>query len=144
MYTKKTYGALVSQSYLEGITLPYNIPDVSALNFLLLIDMTSTYRGLVPNRTNSVSTKGVTPKPKIIDKDVFDSNYWDTNQITALVMPWIPFFSNCDGFDSHIIMYEAFEYHPNCTLPATSNIEIVNPIPSRGLDPTADNCHIEI
>ena len=103
------------------------MPDVSDTDFLLVIDMTSTH-------------PDVTTKPKLIDKDVHDSNYWDTNLISALVMPWIPFFSNCDGFDSHIILYEAFEYHPNCTLPLTYDIEIVNPIPSRGLDPVADSC----
>lgn len=57
-------------------------------------------------------------------------------------MSWIPFFSNCDGYDSRIILYDSFEYNPNCSLPSYDEIRIVNPIPSNGLNPVADRCNL--
>jgi hypothetical protein len=59
-------------------------------------------------------------------------------------MPWLPFFSNCDGFDSRIIIYDAFEYAKNCTLEDYDKIRIVNPLPLNGLYPTADSCTLDI
>lgn len=59
-------------------------------------------------------------------------------------MPWVPFFSNCDGHDSRIIPFDAFEYAPYCELPAHDDIRIVNPIPSTGLDPIADKCNYTV
>jgi len=75
---------------------------------------------------------------------VYDTNFWESKQISAVVMPWIPFFSNCDGYDSRIVAYDAFEYHPDCQLPRYEDIRIVNPIPSSGIDPVSDSCHLEI
>ena len=53
------------------------------------------------------------PTHKDMDKDAFDSTYWQSKQINAVVMPWIPFFSNCDGHDTRIIPFDAFEYNVN-------------------------------
>lgn len=54
-------------------------------------------------------------------------------------MPWLPFFSNCDGYDSHIILFDALEYSSaNCSLPSYEDIRIVNPIPTTGINPVAD------
>jgi len=86
----------------------------------------------------------INPKIKDLTKDVFDTNFWGSKQINSVVMPWIPFFSNCDGFGSHIVLYEAFEYHEQCSLPSFEDIKIVNPIPSSGMDPIADVCNINI
>jgi len=57
-------------------------------------------------------------------------------------MPWIPFFSNCEGQDQRIILYDILEYHEKCVLPKYDDIKVVNPIPSTGLDPIADECQI--
>jgi hypothetical protein len=59
-------------------------------------------------------------------------------------MPWIPFFSNCDGSDSRTILYDVFEYNQNCSLPTYDEIQIVNPIPSTGWSPVADSCNLQI
>jgi hypothetical protein len=48
---------------------------------------------------------------KDLDKDAFDNTYWQSKQINAVIMPWISFFSNCDGSDSRIIIYDIFEYN---------------------------------
>ncbi len=95
-----TWGVMVSRqtSTSIGITLPYNMPDWgSEPNFYL--DMTA-------------SDSTINPVRKAIDKDVYDSTYWDAKLIDANIMPWIPFFSNCEGYDSHIILYDAMEYNP--------------------------------
>lgn len=83
---------------------------------------------------------GVNPVRKNLDKDVYDSTYWDSNGLTANVMPWLPFFSNCEGYDSHLVLYDLLEYNPECVLPAYEDIRVVNPIPSTGLSPHADLC----
>jgi hypothetical protein len=59
-------------------------------------------------------------------------------------MPWLPFFSNCDGFDSHIIIFDALEYSKNCTLYDADQIRIVNPLPTTGTEPVADHCSLDI
>ena len=59
-------------------------------------------------------------------------------------MPWLPYFSNCDGFDSHIIFYDLFEYSKDCNLESYDSIRIVSPIPTYGLEPKADKCEFAI
>ena len=36
------------------------------------------------------------------------------------------------------------EYHEKCVLPRYDDIKVVNPIPSTGLDPVADECKIDL
>ena len=117
---------------LEGITMPYNSPDYGE-DPNLWLDFTST-------------AEGVNPGTKALDKDAFDSTYWQSKQINAVIMPWIPFFSNCDGHDSHIVPFDAFEYTEGeaCQQPAYDDIRIVNPLPSQGLEPVADKCTLEL
>lgn len=86
----------------------------------------------------TASGDNINPVRKAIDKDVYDSTYWDAKLIDANVMPWLPFFSNCEGYDSHIVLYDIIEYNENCVLPKYEEIKVVNPIPSTGLDPTSD------
>jgi hypothetical protein len=64
-------------------------------------------------------------------------------------MPWIPFFSNCDGSDTRIITYDIFEYNINtedsyCTLPKYDDLRVVNPIPTNGFEPVADRCSLKL
>ena len=59
-------------------------------------------------------------------------------------MSWIPFFSNCEGYDHRIIFYDIFEYDESCTLPEEDKIVVVNPIPSTGIKPTADDCNLDL
>jgi hypothetical protein len=82
---------------LEGFTIPYNAPDYGNDPSLWL---------------DFVSTDNVNPTTKRTDKDIFDTTYWQSKQINAVVMPWIPYFSNCDGFDSRIILYDVLEHTP--------------------------------
>ena len=124
--TDRTYGVLVAERQVAGVTLPYNTPDLGS-EPLFYIDMVST-------------AEGVNPTPKGLDKDVYDSTYWQSKQVQAVIMPWVPFFSNCDGYDSRMVLYEAFERGGRCELPAYEDIRVVSPVPATGLDPIADRC----
>ena len=86
----------------------------------------------------------INPVRKSIDKDVYDSTYWDAKLIQANIMPWLPFFSNCEGYDSRVILYDILEFNEKCKLPKYEDIKVVNPIPSTGLDPVADQCNLVI
>lgn len=67
MGSNVTFAALVSVQTSQGITLPYNMPDWNN-EPLFYLDMTA-------------KGHGVTTVRKKIDKDVFDSTYWDAKQI---------------------------------------------------------------
>lgn len=109
-----THGVIITEAQLEGYTLPYNTPDFNN-DPKLWLDFVSTNQ---PDENGNETPEQfrVNPTVKLLDKDPFDPTYWQSKQINAVVMPWLPFFSNCDGFDSHIIIYDAFEYARNCTL----------------------------
>ena len=81
MNTNYTYGFLISETILEGITLPYNTPDVFEEPNLYL-DMTAY-------------SDEINPTSKNLEKDVFDNTFWQSKQINAVIMPWLPYFSNC-------------------------------------------------
>jgi hypothetical protein len=83
MYSNVTWAMFVSKSITEGITLPYNMPDW----------------GKEPDFYVDMTARGsdINPVRRPIDKDVYDSTYWDAQLITANIMPWLPYFSNCEG-----------------------------------------------
>ena len=41
-----------------------------------------------------------------------EEEWWPTENFMAL--PYLPFFSNCDGYDSHISLSRLLEEHPDC------------------------------
>jgi hypothetical protein len=108
-----TFGFLISETFLNGITIPYNSPDVEN-DPSFFLDMTAKV-GLLPNRG--------------YDKDAFDSTYWQSRQITSAIMSWVPFFSNWEGYDNRILFYDLVEHSEECTLPQTESVKVVNPIP---------------
>ena len=130
--TDFTHAAVIGEVLLEGITMPYNSPDW----------------GNDPDLWIDFVSKGpnINPTTKGLDKDQFDLTYWQSRKINAVVMPWIPYFTNCNGHDSHIIFYDLFEYanQDQCDLPKYEELQIVSPIPSNGLDATADRCTISM
>ena len=58
-------------------------------------------------------------------------------------MGWIPYFSNCEGFDSHIVLFDLFERGERCKLVNFTDIRVVNPIPLDGTNPVADECQTD-
>jgi hypothetical protein len=57
-----TYGILIGETQMDGMTIPYNAPDLGN-EPLFYIDMTSTAEGI------NKGTKGLA-------KDAFDSTFW--------------------------------------------------------------------
>jgi hypothetical protein len=84
-----------------------------------------------------------------------------------MALPYFPYFSNCDGFDSYIPVFMLLE-HPDCQLPevrapfadegyprvwerrnfppllSQDEIKYVQPIPTTGIEPIADWCELTI
>lgn len=94
--TNRTHAAIIGEVLLEGVTIPYNSPDYGA-DPSLWIDFVSLSDGINPTTRN-------------LEKDTFDATYWQSRKVSAVVMPWFPYFTNCNGHDSHIIFYDLVEY----------------------------------
>jgi len=47
--------------------------------------------------------------PRIYAGQMQGTIFWSVYEAATLGMPWVPFFSNCEKFDSHIIIWELFE-----------------------------------
>lgn len=60
--TNYTYGFLISESILEGITIPYNTPNV--------FDEPELYLDMTAYGDN------INPTTKYLDKDVYDNTFW--------------------------------------------------------------------
>uniref|UniRef100_A0A7S4RD69 Uncharacterized protein n=1 Tax=Ditylum brightwellii TaxID=49249 RepID=A0A7S4RD69_9STRA len=62
-------------------------------------------------------------------------------KFSYLAMPYLPFFSNCDGYDSHISISRLLEDNPNCTLIRYENTVPVYQYPwFNTLSPLSDTC----
>ena len=68
-----------------------------------------------------------------------------TIEFTSIAFPFLPFFSNCDGFDSHLSLSRLLDEHPGCTLIEPLNTRPVrqNPI-LQAFIPLADSCIKEV
>ena len=66
-----------------------------------------------------------------------DDNY----AFSAIALPYLPFFSNCDSFDSHLSLSRLIEEHPDCTTVSHHDTNEVRQISiSRENDPFGDHC----
>ncbi|KAG2952313.1 hypothetical protein PC117_g2905 [Phytophthora cactorum] len=78
---------------------------------------------------------------------VLRSDSWWTQELggTAfLALPYLPYFSSCRGFDSHIFLFKMLETHPDCTFVSYDQTVEVDQYPWRKkLTPNADRCVIE-
>ena len=59
-------------------------------------------------------------------------------------MPWIPFLSNCAGYDDKIILFDLLENSESCSFPSEDSIVIVKSFPSQGLTAISDTCRITL
>lgn len=60
---------------------------------------------------------------------------------TFVAVPYLPFLSNCDGFDSHVFLDKLVESHPGCTRVPAAQTREVSPYPWDGkLVAVADSC----
>merc|ERR1711871_1611368 len=57
-----------------------------------------------------------------------------------LYLPYLPYFSNCKGSDSHIVISKLFEDHPHCTTVNYDSIVHTNEYDPFSFYPNADQC----
>eukprot|EP00931_Biecheleriopsis_adriatica_P048568 TRINITY_DN28075_c0_g1_i1.p1 TRINITY_DN28075_c0_g1~~TRINITY_DN28075_c0_g1_i1.p1 ORF type:complete len:4655 (+),score=704.17 TRINITY_DN28075_c0_g1_i1:659-13966(+) len=148
--TRNVFYAVVSKELLlsGAYELPYNMPPGTAGQSgepQLAIDLTVT-SGLanLPQSDAYFGKLGLkeTARP--------GQAFWSSAGVETVTFPWIPFFSNCDTFDSHIHLWDLFESpgvsRPGCELVDLEDVLIV---PEAVLDfatmelrvePVADAC----
>jgi len=148
--TRNVFAAIVSRDKLlnGNYELPYNMPPMAAGHpgeEGLIVDMAST-----AGRMNSPQTVDIDGDNGLLKLQQTGKAYWNAEGINVAVMPWVPFLSNCEIFDSHIILWDLFEMpdgvRPGCNRYEAEDVLIVPPL---GMDfetlelrmePTADNC----
>ncbi len=73
-----------------------------------------------------------------------DSTWWNSDdnvEIFEMGFPYLPFFSNCVGYDSHMSIAKLMEEHPDCERPDIKSTIFLNQYPWGGqLTPFADTC----
>jgi len=73
-----------------------------------------------------------------------DSTWWtasDAEEIEYLFLPYLPWFSNCEGYDSHISVAKLMEDHPACVRqPYGSTINVDPYFWNLQFDPVSDTC----
>jgi hypothetical protein len=92
-------------------------------------------------------TDGARKEASFTDEgDLTSSQFMADNENEFLFMPWLPFFSNCDGYDSHINFMRLIETHPDCITthePYQDTQYVVQMIGEEGFQftaPKADKC----
>ena len=127
--TLYSFAAVIFQS--TEVDLPVNIP-VFASN------------GSYPNYYFDLATDGKTE----LSRHTLDSaNTFNPSQLfwsqveprTHIMMPYLPFFSNCKGYGKYIPIFTLFEQHPNCVLYPKEETVPINPL-GFGSFPVADTC----
>ena len=97
----KSFWAIVSGSALnEGsYELPYNMPPAVANSpgdLSLVVDWA--------NYTN------YTVDPYLVTEMIPGQIFWQISKGNSFAVPWLPFFSNCNYFDRHIMIWDLLEY----------------------------------
>jgi hypothetical protein len=91
--------------------------------------------------------------PRIYNGQMQGTIFWSVYESSTLGMPWLPFFSNCEKFDSHIIVWDLFELQqdtPGCTRVDFAEVAPVVPMlfnftkMELGYEAVADECFFTI
>ncbi|KAG7401111.1 hypothetical protein PHYBOEH_002994 [Phytophthora boehmeriae] len=89
---------------------------------------------------------GLYPVPDQLE-DLLRSDSWWADELDGsnfLALPYLPYFSSCRGFDSHIFISKMLEAHPDCIMVGYDQTVEVDQYPWRKkLTPNADRCLIE-
>jgi hypothetical protein len=77
------------------------------------------------------------------------SAWWDEGDTTGpfdfLMLPYLPYFSNCRGYDQSIPIAKLLETHPDCTLIPYDRTREVNQYPWYGMfTPLGDKCQAPV
>eukprot|EP00929_Paragymnodinium_shiwhaense_P093182 TRINITY_DN5330_c0_g2_i1.p1 TRINITY_DN5330_c0_g2~~TRINITY_DN5330_c0_g2_i1.p1 ORF type:complete len:6836 (+),score=1501.21 TRINITY_DN5330_c0_g2_i1:1561-20508(+) len=150
---------ITSQLLLEGaFELPYNMPPTVACTAK---NCPGDSRWLTIDASNT-STYYNAPQIAKVDGQAYGlyelmtpgSPYWSGADNNTVALPWLPFFSNCDGFDSHIHIWDLFEspgrVREGCQILERDEIKIVRQLPidfdtmTPSMEPIADMCEINV
>lgn len=114
-----------------SISLPINVPELDSSNNLP--DYWLELGSIRGNKTlqRHELENGV---------NFFNPNslYWG-NSLDYITMTYLPFFSNCKGFDKYIPLFSLFEQNPECSLIPPNETKEIDPF-GFGSQPTADHC----
>ncbi|KAF1783977.1 Growth factor receptor cysteine-rich domain [Phytophthora cactorum] len=166
-----TFLAVMQQEDMDALMLPLNLPEeyvrvAGTLTYkqqvastVLINRMSDIFvgdpklpgmRGYIRNtEQNSIGELSVTANASTNNplETVLRSDSWWTQELggTAfLALPYLPYFSSCRGFDSHIFLFKMLETHPDCTFVSYDQTVEVDQYPWRKkLTPNADRCVIE-
>eukprot|EP00435_Cladocopium_sp_Y103_P014104 s1122_g3.t1 len=140
------------EALLDGFyELPYNMPPgfASAVgNPGLAIGLTK----LGGNLENQPQTEQYDGNNALAAVDKGGQAFWQSQGLETVPMPWLPFFSNCVGFDSYIILWDLFEspgeLRDGCEMVPRDEVKIVPPLIvdfdtlEPRFDPVADSCEL--
>lgn len=140
------------EALLDGFyELPYNMPPgfASAVgNPGLAIGLTK----LGGNLENQPQTEFYDGNNALAAVDKGGQAFWQSQGLETVPMPWLPFFSNCVGFDSYIILWDLFEspgeLREGCEMVPREEVKIVPPLIvdfdtlEPRFDPVADSCQL--
>jgi hypothetical protein len=130
----------------RGLYCLYN-ETVSGCAFRL-----QTVYGYTPATFNKVTRNSQVASSIIRDSSsliTFDASWWKSgdftngvaNPFTFITLPYLPFFSNCDGYDSYMQFSDLIEENPNCQIVPYDNTVVVSPFPwASSLYPVGDTC----
>jgi len=113
--TTNFFVAIISREYLlEGdYELPYNMPPTvsgSRGEEFFVIDMRNT-----SGMENDPETIEYSGAEAVSEMQQAGTAFWGSSAVETVAMPWLPFFSNCEHFDSHIVIWELMEYPGGAT-----------------------------
>ncbi|GLE05146.1 hypothetical protein PINS_up014134 [Pythium insidiosum] len=86
------------------------------------------------------------PVPDRLESVIRSDSWWSQqlNDETLIGLPYLPFFSSCRGYDSHMWIAKLLESHPDCDYVQYDQTVEVNQYPwNKKLVPNADRCRIE-
>jgi hypothetical protein len=157
--------AVIKQESIENdqLEFPLNLPlgefvDNSALDDYLLVDrpckklnssIDLKFDALLKPFTYDDDGRSISPDTCTIDTFKYTNLAYskrhdgvtDSGALAgALFLPYLPFFSNCDGFDSHIILSRLMEDHPDCHLSSPQDTQYVRQISFGYNKPYGDHC----
>lgn len=146
---KATWLAVIEQSSFDkwNLGLPLNLPTnigedavVNEMETRFFVDRPSNISvgdhrltSAFGNRSNTLSHPTRDPVDTVLEED----DWWPHD---FLALPYVPFFSNCDGFDSRIGLSRLLEEHPDC-----EGVSYDQTVPTKeyaffGKHPVSDTC----
>ncbi|EGR29809.1 hypothetical protein IMG5_148370 [Ichthyophthirius multifiliis] len=124
--TSDMFSIVISKSFLSGKLLPFNMPQSNDILFDLI------------QAENQVEFKNL----GLNERQPFDDTFWQ--QKDTILIPYFPYFANCNGYDKHMIIYQYLENLEKCQLKLPEETLLVNSIPISGLYPIADECNYKL